>query len=87
MLGFRVNGQERCFWCKKVVLLKHRVRTPGQKELHWGCEEQLIIYYGVGGGKEKRRFSKDLSYAKEDLQDSGGLAIVKLGLFSPLARY
>ena len=29
----------RRFWCKKVILLKCRDRTHGQKELHWSCEE------------------------------------------------
>ena len=33
-----------------------------------------------------RNFLKGLSYAKEDLQDLGGLAIVKLNLFFSLAR-
>ena len=32
------------FKCKKIFLLNHEDRTPGQEELHWGCEEQLIIY-------------------------------------------
>ena len=37
-----------------VVLLKHRNRTYGQKVLlPLGCEGWLIIYLGVGGGKEK----------------------------------
>ena len=29
----------RRLWCKKVILLKHRDRIRGQKELHWGCEK------------------------------------------------
>ena len=42
-------------------LLKHRDRTLGQKELlPWGCEGWLIIYHGVGGGKEKGRLRKYL---------------------------
>ena len=52
--------------CGKMVLLKHRDRTHGQKELPWGCEEWLIIYNGVGGGKEKRKYLKGPSHAKED---------------------
>jgi len=36
--------------CKKVVLLKHRDRTHGQKELHWGHEEWPIIYFQVARG-------------------------------------
>ena len=43
----------RCLWCKKVILLKHRNRTRGQKELHWGCEEWLLICCGVGEVKAK----------------------------------
>ena len=71
----------RCLWCKMVVVLKHRGRTRGQKDLlPWDCEEWLIIYLGVGLGKE---VSKEFSYAKEDLQDTGGLAIVKLRWFFP----
>jgi len=46
-----------------------------------------MIYYGVGDGKEKGRFSKKLSYATEDLQDTGGLGIVKLRFFFPLVRH
>lgn len=42
---------------------------------------------GLGKIKEKGRFSKELSYAKEDLQDTGGLAIDKLRLFFPLVKY
>ena len=33
------KGFLRHLWYKKVILLKHRDRTHGQKELHWGCEE------------------------------------------------
>ena len=60
----------------------------GQEELlHQGCEEWLIIRLGVGGGKEKERCPKGLSYAKEDSQDTGDLAIVKLRLFFFLVRH
>ena len=38
----------RCLWCKKVVLLKYRNKTHGQKVLHCGHEEWLIIYLQVG---------------------------------------
>ena len=57
MVGFGTNGQERIledvFVAKKVILLKHRDRTHGQKELPWGCEEWLIIYLQVGRGLRK----------------------------------
>ena len=39
--------------------------------------------YTMGLGK----FPVRLSYAEEDSQDSGGLAIVKLRLFFPLAKH
>ena len=46
----------RHLWCKNGGLLKHEDRTHGQKEqLHRGCEGWLIIYHGVGGGKDKGR--------------------------------
>lgn len=38
-----------------------------------------LYTWEFGGGKEKGRFSKESSYAKKDLQDLGGLAIVKVG--------
>ena len=63
----------RHLWCQMVILLKPGDRTPGQKEQlshvgrEKGCEEWLFLYLGVGGGKEKR-FSKELSYVKEELQ-------------------
>ena len=39
----------RCLWCILMVLLKHRDRTHGLKELlPGGCERWLIIYLGVG---------------------------------------
>ena len=37
------------------------------------------------GGKVQGKFPKGFSYDKEDSQDTGGLAIVKLRLFFPLA--
>ena len=39
------------------------------------------------GEVRKREVSKGFSYAKGDSQDTGGLAIVKLRLFLPLARH
>ena len=40
-----------------------------------------------GGGKVQGKFPVRLSYAKEDSQDTGGLAVVKLRLFFPLAKH
>ena len=76
----------RCLWFKNVVLLKHGDGTHGQEELHWGCEETLIIYLGVGRGKGKK-FPNPFGFATEDSQDPGGLAIVQLRLFFPLAKH
>ena len=70
-----------------MILSKHRDRTHGQKELHWGCEEWLVTYYVAGEVKAKGKFPKRFSFAKEDSQDTGGPAIVKLRLFFPLANY
>ena len=47
----------------------------------------LVLYLGVGGGKVKGKFPVRFSYAKEDSQDTGGLAIVRLRLFFPLAKH
>lgn len=53
-LGSDTDSQERSLRCAKVVLLKPRDKTLGQKELlPQDCEEQLSIYFGVGGSKEK----------------------------------
>lgn len=57
LVGSRAGGQERILeisLVRKVVLLKHRDRTPGQKELlPQGCEGQLTIYFGVGEVKRR----------------------------------
>ena len=68
-------------------LLNPKDTTPGQKELpHWSCEGWLLIYYGVGEVR-KREGLKELSYAKEDLQDTRGFPIVNLRLFFLLVRH
>ena len=69
-----------------VILLKHGDRTLGQEELPQGLE-RLVIYYGPAGGKVQGKFPVRFLYAKGDSQDFGGLAIVKLGLFLPLAKH
>ena len=70
-----------------MILLKQRDRTCEQQELTQDYEERLVLYFGVGGGKVQGKFPVRFSYAKEDLQDSGGLAIVKLRLFFHLAKH
>ena len=90
MLGFRADSWERILQTSLVQkggFIKAWDRTLGQKELHWGCEEWLVIYLGFGGGKDEGKFPKGLSYGNEDSQDPAGLAIVKLRLFFPLAKY
>ena len=62
-----------------MVLLKHRDRTHGQKEvMPWDPDELSIICLGGGGGegKDLGKFPKAFSFAK-DPQDPGGLAIVQ----------
>ena len=46
-------------WYKKVVLLKHRDSTHGQKEMHQGNEEWPIIYLQVGRGLGRVSVSKE----------------------------
>ena len=87
-LGFRAKGQERILETSLVQnngLLKHGDRTSGQKDmLHLGCEGDL--YTIALGRQRKREVSKELSYAKEDLGDTQGLALVKLSLFFPSSK-
>lgn len=66
MLGFGDSA-------KKEFLRKNR--TPGQKELPWGCEQWL---FGIREGKDNGKFPKRLAFVKGDSQDPGGLAILKL---------
>ena len=75
----------RHLWCKKLFLLKYWNRTSGQEELP--LEERLNIDLGVWRGKVEGKFPRGFSYAKEDSQNTAGLAIVKLRLFFPLAKH
>ena len=43
---------------KQVIKLKHGDRNHGQEELHWVCEEWLLIYGEVAGGKVKKEASR-----------------------------
>lgn len=52
-LGFEADGQEGILetsLLRKGGLLKHRDRTPGQKERHWGREEWPVAYFQIGRG-------------------------------------
>ena len=69
------------------MISKHGDRTSGQKELPWNHEERLVTYYGDGGrGKVQGKFPMRFPYAKGNSQDTGGLAIVRLRMFFPLAK-
>ena len=61
----------RHLWCKLVVLLKHRDRTPGQKKLlPRAYEGWLIIYLGVGKVLRIAVLSKE--FWKQGFQDLEG---------------
>ena len=44
---------------KKGILLKHGDGTQGLEELRWGCEEWLVLPYGVGEVKSKGGLQRD----------------------------
>ena len=69
-----------------MILLKHGDRTYGQEELPGIMKRHWLYTMELGGGKVQRTFPVRFSYAK-DLQDIGGLDIVKLRLFFPLVKY
>ena len=72
---------------QKGDFIKAWGQDRGQEELPGHHEERLVIYYGVGGGKVQGKFLVIFSYAKEDSQGTGGLAVVKLRWFFPLAQH
>ena len=50
MSGFGVNSKERILEASLVQkggFIKDGDTTLGQKELHWGCEEWLVMYFQV----------------------------------------
>ena len=67
---------------QKHAFIKARGQDPWAGRAAPDPVERLLIYLGVGGGKVQGKFLVRFSYAKEDSQDSGGLAIVKLRWFS-----
>ena len=78
------KGFLRCLWYKRVVLLKHRDRIHGQKELlPWGC----VTDYILGEVNTKGGVQKDLEMLMKTLRILESLAIVKLRLFFPLAKH
>jgi len=63
ILGLRADGQERIlktFLVQKGVFIIARGQDPWAEELRWGCEEPLVIHFGVGGGRGKGKFPKGL---------------------------
>ena len=71
---------------QKGDLLKHGDRTHGQKELHRVVQSDCLYTVELGEVKSRESFLKGFSYAKEDLQITGGLGIGRLRLFFPLAK-
>ena len=68
----RAHGQERILemsLVQKCAFIKVWGQDPRAERAALGCEEQLIIYCRIGREKEKGRFPKGPSYAKEDPQD------------------
>ena len=79
------DGQER--------ILERSLLQSGSfiKPWEWDLWTERATALELGGGAQelevrKRMISKRLSYVREDSQDTGGLANVKLRLFCLLAR-
>ena len=85
-MGSGADGQERIlddfFGVKEVILGRHGAMTHGQEELPRDHEERRVLYHGLGGGRVRGKFPVRFSHAREDSQDTGDLAIVKLRCFS-----
>ena len=58
----------------------------GRKSCTGVMNKDWLYTVDLGEVKSKGKFPKRLSYAK-DSQNTGGLAIVKLRLFFPLAKH
>ena len=89
-VGSRGNGQERIledvFGAKKLFFKAWgQDRWAERAAPGAGGETGYILW--SGGGRVQGKFPVRFSYAKEDSRDTGGLAIVKLRLFFPLAKH
>ena len=76
--GLEVSGQERILETSSVQkggFIKARGQDLRQKELPWGCEEWLIIYFQAGRGLGIAKVSKE--FKKQGFQDLEGLVAVK----------
>ena len=73
----------RSLWCKIGGLLKHGTGPVGRKSCcTGGWEGWLIIYYGVGGGKEKGRLRKYFHMLKKTHKIPEALPLSSEGCFS-----
>lgn len=60
-LGSGANGQERILKMPLVlkgVFIEARGQDLWAERAAWDCEKQLIIHFGVGGGKDKGKLTK-----------------------------
>ena len=61
-------------------------KSVGRKSCPGVVHSDCLYTVEVGEVKSRGSFLKGFPHAKEDLQITGGLAIVKLRLFFPLAK-
>ena len=59
----------------------------GRKSCTGVVKSGSLYTMGLGGSKAQGKFLVRFSYAKEDSKETGGLAIVELRLFFPLAKH
>ena len=75
------DGQERIFedvLVQKADFIKAQGQDPWAERAALGPRGETGYILGDGGGKVQVKFPMRLPYAKEDSQDTGGLASVKL---------
>ena len=87
--GLGANSQERILemsLVQKGNFIKARGQDPWAERAVPGTMRDWL-YHGDRGGRVQGKFPKRFSYAREDSQDIGGPAIVKLRLFFPLAKH
>ena len=84
----RANGKKeflRHLWFRKGDLIKAQGQDPWAER---AAAPEIVrngwLYtWELGGGKDKGRCPKGFPSTEEDLQDTGGLAIVSSGIFPP----
>ena len=73
---------------QKGDFIQARAQDPWAGRASSDPEKRLVTYLGAGGeGKVQGKFPMRFSCAKGDSPDPGGLALVKLRLFFPLAKH